>query len=704
MWRRIQGYLESLGYSRETVRFDVRGHRGRRIDAVVMHKGHTAIAIEAKGDDLFPRVDEKLLPFDPSVRQAQFAALEIGAPIYVVTNGTEFLWFETDHSGRPTRLPGVMQFNELTALLGDRETRERRVVAARQALWEVLERSNAHRWSPEALPLLLYAYLQRARGDFASYRYLAGETAIPPQSFSEIHNFVLQQDLTRPHFYDDALRILVASGLIELPPLDALRLIDELPLRFGSGAGWSRLPRWTCDLMVRLASIQPNDRVFDLTSGMGNISAAARLSGHLDVHQLTAFARHATDALWTVIQQLLFGRELPSIHVGDPLLAPESPRSKETLADCILVAPPFGLNVRETNRSSAQGRVLASEEAYLRRALDLLSPSGRIVALLPNGSLSNPARSSLREDVLLRNGLTAVLDVGTFLHGSAAAASAVVLDRSTPVSHRVFFANAQHRQQSDHFNCHEVPTLTHVLEQFSTWMHGKPDGSMVPDQTGRTVLAEPSNGTLNAGPYLIRHAQQQLPLASFEHKPLEQIAEVTKGGPITRVKGAGLPFIGPGAIRPLVVDLDPADRASEAEVRRYPKATAIEGDVVLNGLSTYIGAAAVIEEGQHPINRHVFRIRADRARVLPAYLAIAINSRYVRDALRSDASGSTMRMLTLQKLKQVLIPVPPLAIQNDIVQRVITAKRERDAAAARLRASESSLSSLVDDLGSGTTT
>jgi restriction endonuclease S subunit len=190
-------------------------------------------------------------------------------------------------------------------------------------------------------------------------------------------------------------------------------------------------------------------------------------------------------------------------------------------------------------------------------------------------------------------------------------------------------------------------------------------------------------------------------LASFEHVTLESIAEVTKGGAIRRDDAGDIPFIGPGAIRPLDVELVPDDRTNEAEIGRFPKATASEGDIVVNGLSTYIAAAALIEEGGHPINRHVFRIRADRTRVLPAYLAIAINSRYVRDSLRNDASGSIMKMLTLPMLRKTLIPLPPLSVQMEIMQRVSAAKGERDIAADSLRLRERALSALVDELGSG---
>ena len=160
-------------------------------------------------------------------------------------------------------------------------------------------------------------------------------------------------------------------------------------------------------------------------------------------------------------------------------------------------------------------------------------------------------------------------------------------------------------------------------------------------------------------------------------------------------------FIGPGAIRPLEIELDRLDRADDAEVKQHPKAVACEGDIVMNGLSTYLGASALIESGTFPINRHIFRIRVHSALVLPEYLAIAINSRYVHEALIAGAGGSVMTMLRLEFLKQVLIPVPPRDIQIEIVRRVALAKEERSLVKRSLEHKEQALSVLVRDLDLG---
>lgn len=712
--QRMYTYLtQELGYPTELIQREYQTSRNVRLDLVVMLNDRIQIVCEAKRLDKLPQ-DPKLLPFDALVRQIQFAALEVGARFFLVSDGQQMLWFETDESGRPLRLAMPKTYSDLVDRGSNSQSRASRVAGVRRTLRDILERSRQQRWSPEALALILYAHLQRRRGREIYCKLLVGgsdsQAALaaarsewPDASntgFVETLAFVARQDLTSPRAYEEALDLLDASALNKLAPADALPLLDDILGRYPTSSGATRLPRWIADLVVRLADINLGDRVLDLHCGIGNLSAAVRLAGTTTPSHMTLFARHATDAMWACVQQLAFGAELPSISIGDPLDSARRAHLQDGMADRILVAPPFGLTVQHERFSDQRGGVLSSEEAYIHHALERLSPKGRLVALLPNGPLGSPDRSQLRE-LLLRNGLQAVLDVGTFQPDSGVSASIVVLDKSVPSRDALFFAKAQNRQQQDSFDCTSLPGLPHVLQRFGSWMQNHDIGN---DDLGLTATATPAQGVLSAGPYLARQAQRQLPLASFEHHPLESLALVTKGGAIRRSKNAaGAVFIGPGAVRPLEIQLDALDRADDAEVQQYPKAVAGEGDIVLNGLSTYLGSAALIESGQFPINRHIFRIRVHNAIVLPEYLVIAINSRYVHDLLIAGAGGSVMTMLRSEVLRQVLIPVPPRDVQAEIVRRVALAKEERDAVERLLQQKEQSLSVLVRDLDLGET-
>jgi len=714
MIQQIRAYLvHELGYPSELIQQEYHTSRNMQLDLVVTLDDHIRIVCEAKRLDKLPR-DAKLLPFDSMIRQIQFTAIEVGAPFFLVSDGQKMLWFETDESGRPLPLSEPKTYSGMVAGGSDNQLRASRIAGVKRTLHHLLERSRQQRWPPEALVLIIYAHLQRQHGREMFYELLVGKLGSkialttdrsewnePTDiGFVETLAFVTAHGQSSQRRYEEALDLLDASALDKLAPIDLLPLIDGIQGRY-SLSGATRLPRWTADLLVRLADIKPGDRVLDLHCGLGNLSAAVRLAKSTQPSHMTLLARQPTDAMWSCVQQLVFGAELPSISIGDPLGSTRHVYQQDILPDRIFVAPPFGLTVQHERFGDRRGAVLSSEEAYLRHALENLSPAGRIVALLPNGPLGNPDRSQLRE-LLLRNGLQAVLDVGTFQPNSGVAASIVVLDKSTPSREALLFAKAQNRQQIDSFDCTSLPGLPHVLQQFGSWMQGY--DHVEDDDLGLTAIATPSHGVLSVGPYLARQAQRQLPLDSFQHCPLDSLALITKGGAIRRSKDIGdIVFIGPGAIRPLEIQLDPLDRADDAEVQRYPKAVATEGDIVLNGLSTYLGSAALIEHGRFPINRHVFRIRVNNTLVLPEYLVIAINSRYVRDALIAGAGGTVVTMLRGEVLKQVLIPVPPRDLQAEIVHRVSLAKKERDSAERSLKQKEQAFSTLVRDLDLGET-
>ncbi|NWA28573.1 N-6 DNA methylase [Pseudomonas gingeri] len=709
--QRIHAYLtHDLGFPTELIQREYQTSRNARLDLVVILHGRIQIVCEAKRLDKLPP-DTNLIPFNALIRQIQFAAIEVGARFFLVSDGLQMLWFETDESGRPLPLSVPKTYYDLVEGDSYSQSRASRIAGVRSTLRNMLERSRQQKWSPEALALILFAHLQWRRGRNIFCDLLIGgsnsqvELAAARLEWSDadfVEMFVLaaRHNPTSPRVYQEALDLLAASALDSLEPVDALSLLDDILGRYPTLSGAIRLPRWTSDLLVRLAGLEQGDRVLDLHCGLGNLSAAVRLAGTTSPSNMVLFARHATDAIWASVQQLVFGAELPSISIGDPLESTQSAHRQDGLADLIFVAPPFGMTTRHKRFDDRRSGGLSSEEAYLHHALEHLSPTGRIVALLPNGPLGNPDRSHLRK-LLLDNGLQAVIDIGTFLPDSGLAASIIVLDKSAHSRDALFFAKVQSRQQQDSFDCTSLAGLPHVLQRFGSWMKGHEIGN---DNLGLTATAPPEEGVLSAGPYLARQAQQQLPLTSFKHHSLETLALITKGGAIRRSKNAGdVVFIGPGAIRPLEIQLDPQDRADEAEVQQYPNAVASEGDIVLNGLSTYLGAAALVESGRFPINRHVFRIRVHNTLVLPEFLAIAINSRYVHEILIAGAGGSVMKMLRLEVLQKILIPVPPRDIQAEIVRRVVLAKEERNVVERSLQQKEKALSVLVRDLDLGET-
>lgn len=98
----------------------------------------------------------------------------------------------------------------------------------------------------------------------------------------------------------------------------------------------------------------------------------------------------------------------------------------------------------------------------------------------------------------------------------------------------------------------------------------------------------------------------------------------------------------------------------------------LEGDVVVTTMGT-IGRAAVVPPGVGKIiiDSHLFRMRLDRKRVDPKYLAYAINgSGSLLGQLDQKSRGSIMPGLNTGIFRECTIPLPSLPEQARIAERL----------------------------------
>lgn len=80
----------------------------------------------------------------------------------------------------------------------------------------------------------------------------------------------------------------------------------------------------------------------------------------------------------------------------------------------------------------------------------------------------------------------------------------------------------------------------------------------------------------------------------------------------------------------------------------------------------------------------LIRIRIGSAPLLPEYLVWYINGKKGQEYLKTRTMGSTVRMIDMQALKEMPIPVPPLALQSAACELIALQKREADLTARLL--------------------
>ena len=102
------------------------------------------------------------------------------------------------------------------------------------------------------------------------------------------------------------------------------------------------------------------------------------------------------------------------------------------------------------------------------------------------------------------------------------------------------------------------------------------------------------------------------------------------------------------------------------------------GDVVFRSRGEPSTATAIDDTLPEPlvVIGPLVIIRPNKAKLLPDYLAWAINHPNAQRQLRMDAQGTSIRMVPMSALEKLDIPVPTLQSQQRIVELATLARRE----------------------------
>jgi type I restriction enzyme S subunit len=141
-------------------------------------------------------------------------------------------------------------------------------------------------------------------------------------------------------------------------------------------------------------------------------------------------------------------------------------------------------------------------------------------------------------------------------------------------------------------------------------------------------------------------------------------------------------------------------KAARMHPARVARGTLGPGEVLVSRSNTgeLVGRSAVFPGSARPIvaTDLIFRLRADRTRLLPEYLAIQLQAMqlegYWRD--RSSGASSTMKKITRTQLNAVVIPLPPVDEQHRIAARLHGQLAEIDRSKAALEAQRKAIDAL----------
>lgn len=441
-------------------------------------------------------------------------------------------------------------------------------------------------------------------------------------------------------------------------------------------AGQFRTPRHIIDFMVDVINPQKNESVLDPACGTAGFLISAwkhilkqntqeRTGDQLTPDERANLAAniHGYDispdmVRLSLVNLYLHGFTDPHIVEYDTLTSEE--RWNET-ADVILANPPFMSpkgGIKPHKRFSVQAT--RSEVLFVDYIAEHLSPQGRAAIVVPEGIIfqSGTAYKQLRE-MLVKTSLVAVvsLPAGVFNPYSGVKTSILILDkRLAKTCDSVLFVKvvndgyglgAQRRAVKGSDLPDAKRRLFDYFGNFGTF-----ENCTMAHKVERASISANPDWTLSGDRYRATDGKA----SHFELVPLGEVVEIldSRRKPITKHdrEPGPYPYYGATGILDYVKDYI------------FDEPLVLVGE---DGAKWGVGDKTAFPiSGKTWVNNHAHVLRPKRDVLLDTYLIEMLNEM----DLSPYITGVTVPKLNQEKLRSIEIPLPPLAIQQEIVAEI----------------------------------
>lgn len=691
VFEQIREYFIGLGYNKTMFESEISLYNQfsntSRVDFVVKQSNKPYIVVEAKLAKSFSSLDNEDLKYDPSVRQVQTVAMHSGADYYVVTNGSEFLWFETGEDGRPRKIEPVFydsrnSDNVLGATVGEALNVCRELLKSdymtSDFMYELIlillaRFAVKNQVSPENIPYEINAILEN------HYSFdISLISRVNPKTLEHCW-FILSE--CRPENADKKQLISTLKLLTQKSKNNYLFRVNEKISEF----------------LVKLTKPEVGQVILDPSANLGEISATVALKNNQN--QVHSYCQSPEQYAFLVLINKIMYNDIRNIHlisIQDFILK-STDRFDYTKPDVIISAFPFGnrLNNLEELRYRMPIDVSNIEDYMLVASLDALKENGRLVAIIPESMLfAGGKRERLRQYIVERYCLRSVISLPAgAISNSNAKVSIIVIDKTKVISGNVFFGVVD----NDNFSKKNIFTdendnsigLLKAYEDYLSYSFVENGDSW------NSCLVSSDVENLRAESFLSINdfnVESQYPLY-----PIKDVCFSIRRGTSIKIDDNGtIPFLGPAAVRANNVDETKASFTTDENIKKailYVQ----KGTVILNNISSHLGAAAIVEsDNPIAINQHLIALIPNTEKVLTQYLSIALNNKDVNSNILRASTGVAIPSITLENLKEIRIPVPDLETQQKIIDSVNKIQDELAKIEATKSALEKKLTSVIN--------
>lgn len=694
---KVHDQLVALGYSPYEIKHEVRLSNGNILDMVIYQDEKPWIVVEIKTSKFFPKFSDKYqVKFNAYVRQLQSYAHAINAPFYLLSNGEEYLWFRTDENGRPSIIdhPKKVSTEKLPSNLSE------------DLIEDLLKQFNyiTIEFSYKDRLLLILAKILTEKGNNSLLKQIINSLHELTPSRLKYENFP-ELELPRGENVIKAFDILKLIPFTEVNPHYIIKALDKI--NENDKNRFYRVQRWLADFMVQISNVEKNSNILDICNINRNISNETLNLLHDNSNNLFEIKLNVESALHSKIQQIIFG------YRSEILFANEISSSKLDLIERpnnIIITPNFSKSLKvniDPLASKTENTFNGTVNTCLKFAMDNIKDHGRIVILVPDSFLFSKSEKNIRKSLFNKLKLTAIISLGTnfsYMY-SKVKTSLLVLDNvSTQESNNVFMTHINEIPYKDHFNSFDIEVISQTLHEFKKWEQN--DRPFVQNSMYWTTPSHKLDiNNLSAIRYinLLEHDTIQSDFNANILISLEEIAEeILRGQTIKLDDNGEVSVIGPACVRPMELLSSGIGKSRMDNISR-PHLFMQEKDILFNNISTYLGSATLVDSRfkNSYFSKHVILIRPNKSVVLPEFLEVALNSQYVYNQIHSLSVGAVIPSINLQNLKEILIPLPSIEMQQVFVEKMNGLRNKINVAQKQLFEVEEEYKKLINSITVG---
>ena len=337
-----------------------------------------------------------------------------------------------------------------------------------------------------------------------------------------------------------------------------------------------------------------------------------------------------------------------------------------------LLAPPFGSrnSYKYADKGLKRTGIIDDTSYYLNLGLRLLKEKGKLIAVIPDGFLSSNALKKAREYFYDNNKIEAIISLPykTFIPFTAVKTSLIVIRKGKDNGERAcFMGSLESFENKNELDISEYRDAIELVNNIKDFRKNKFTGFSKLGFINKNLTVE----NFHFSKYWFESYYgnvDNLPNGFFPFSLKELLNNINRGSNL-KIEDGSIEFIGPAAIRRMQLIEDEFCFTSKEALPRNVKRVE-ENDILINAIGPYRGNATIVPKGFEniPINRHVILLKVNQDLILPGYLAIALNSKYVRDQFFDNSSGTVIPSLNLKILEEVYIPVPNKEKQKEIYE------------------------------------